>query len=963
MPADLLLNQEAVLLFKVNTPDSIDCSGGTRTTSLVTTIQKELLCTKSQTMCQAEVITTSNGELFFNLNIGVDTIAILANGAPVSSNQINATLGQKIRLSTALATQLEWRDSDNNTILSTDTAFDYTPTRALTNITVKSGTKCLTGVTLKIIAQQNTNYVIMVRDTAIECSDSFPKIYPTIVTPAGGSAVFAFSDVITPTNCGDKLVRTWTISGTSAQAVQTITKRDTKAPTIMPKNPLLLGFKSGDTLTVNCKNLPLLKVEDMTIMDNCDAAPQKQFYDVALQRGNCLRDNFLQVLHCAWKATDACGNTSVFDIFIKVIDNDTPVLVNIPHDTILQNNSTLPSVPTNIFARDNCDDNPSIAFIETHNNNITTRKWTATDACGHASFLTQNITQILLPAHIIDTVPPDITFISIDDVNNIIYAFGTVYDKSCEAEVFLKKTNVVVKDNFDKTPVVRFDSTVTVKSTICNAAGYLWTKKYTWTASDSSGNTNSKSITFRFIDVVPPIFLSKPADITINFADTIPDVKVIAIDNCTNVKLTLSIQNLTPTLTDSSFLRTWTATDGCNNTSFLTQKITKLAKRDTVATIKNTNCNLFAQNYYEIHAKDCVTPVAFCTPIPSIKLSGYTIFDNDNVFNGRPTTCADNVQLSLDVRNHTLIIRSNDTARSCADTVTVNVYCTPTPPTPVQTPKVYKANYTIPVNTTATVCLNELIPIGLSKIFRNICSDTSNLGVSLKIISDTCLTIIGKIAGQNTVCITLCDDTGNPCDTLFIQFLVTSQRIAATLLATNDTATTHINTSVDIYILRNDSTVVQPADLAIMSQPYFGQVRIVTGTKPSSEQYLQYLPNTDFCSSVKSDVFYYRICANGKCVQASVTVRTLCDKITIYNGFSPNGDGRNDVFLIEGLQDHPNTKVTIYNRWGTQMYQSNDYKNDWGGKWHGDNIPDGTYFYQIILESGDVYIGYLQIQR
>ena len=76
-------------------------------------------------------------------------------------------------------------------------------------------------------------------------------------------------------------------------------------------------------------------------------------------------------------------------------------------------------------------------------------------------------------------------------------------------------------------------------------------------------------------------------------------------------------------------------------------------------------------------------------------------------------------------------------------------------------------------------------------------------------------------------------------------------------------------------------------------------------------------------------------------------------KLKIPNIFTPNGDGINDYFEIGyGEEGKPindlnvyflSNKLTIFNRWGRIVYESNDYKNDWdGGK-----LPDGTYFYVL----------------
>ena len=107
----------------------------------------------------------------------------------------------------------------------------------------------------------------------------------------------------------------------------------------------------------------------------------------------------------------------------------------------------------------------------------------------------------------------------------------------------------------------------------------------------------------------------------------------------------------------------------------------------------------------------------------------------------------------------------------------------------------------------------------------------------------------------------------------------------------------------------------------------------------------------------------YEICNDYGCDTAFIKVKVLCNGLKIFNGISPNGDDKNDFFTIEGLEEYPNTKVIIYNRWGNRVYLDNDYKNNWGGNWGTVFVPDGTYFYQVILENGEQFTGFLQVLR
>lgn len=75
--------------------------------------------------------------------------------------------------------------------------------------------------------------------------------------------------------------------------------------------------------------------------------------------------------------------------------------------------------------------------------------------------------------------------------------------------------------------------------------------------------------------------------------------------------------------------------------------------------------------------------------------------------------------------------------------------------------------------------------------------------------------------------------------------------------------------------------------------------------------------------------------------QAEVEVIAL----KIPNAFTPNGDGLNDYFEIRGLESFPAHRLTVFNRWGNEIYRSNNYQNDWNGT----NLSEGTYYYVLEL--------------
>ncbi|WP_123907081.1 gliding motility-associated C-terminal domain-containing protein, partial [Flavobacterium johnsoniae] len=101
---------------------------------------------------------------------------------------------------------------------------------------------------------------------------------------------------------------------------------------------------------------------------------------------------------------------------------------------------------------------------------------------------------------------------------------------------------------------------------------------------------------------------------------------------------------------------------------------------------------------------------------------------------------------------------------------------------------------------------------------------------------------------------------------------------------------------------------------------------------------------------------------------ASASVEPIC--LTVYNEFTPNNDGANDLFRIDCIESYPNNELKVYNRYGSLVYSRQHYENDWDGTANvsgvvnrGDMLPTGTYFYVITIGDGTVKKGWLSIMR
>ena len=167
-----------------------------------------------------------------------------------------------------------------------------------------------------------------------------------------------------------------------------------------------------------------------------------------------------------------------------------------------------------------------------------------------------------------------------------------------------------------------------------------------------------------------------------------------------------------------------------------------------------------------------------------------------------------------------------------------------------------------------------------------------------------------------------------------------------------------------INVLENDrsSAGFIPGQVRVIQPPTHG------AAKPNTDGTITYQPSE---RKPGHDLFIYEACDRiGLCDSAVVTIDIYESQIILPEGLSPNGDGKNDFFVIKGLQNYKNSQLYVYTRAGQLVYQSKDYQNDWNGRTiqstltNLELVPTGTYYY--ILKLGDtnrtikgfVYVGY-----
>ncbi len=91
----------------------------------------------------------------------------------------------------------------------------------------------------------------------------------------------------------------------------------------------------------------------------------------------------------------------------------------------------------------------------------------------------------------------------------------------------------------------------------------------------------------------------------------------------------------------------------------------------------------------------------------------------------------------------------------------------------------------------------------------------------------------------------------------------------------------------------------------------------------------------------------------------SLSTSNSCE-ITLPNIFTPNGDGKNDKYIVKNLNYYLGSKLIVFNKWGSIVYENTNYQNDWDG----DKTPNGTYYCLLyVSDNRPPLSGFLTILR
>jgi gliding motility-associated-like protein len=635
-------------------------------------------------------------------------------------------------------------------------------------------------------------------------------------------------------------------------------------------------------------------------------------------------------------ATDACGNFSSSTGKFTIQDTTAPSLSTFASDLTVEcdgsgNLSDLNAWLTangGASASDTCS---SVTWSNNYSGSLSdlcgltgsaTVTFTATDACGNFSSSTGSFT-------IQDTTAPSLS------------TFASDLTVECDGSGNLSDLNAWLTANGGASASDTCSSitwTNNYSGSLSDLCGLTGSATVTFTATDACGNFSSSTGTFTIQDTTAPSLSTFASDLTVECdgSGNLSDLNAwltanggaSASDTCSGVTWT---NNYSGSLSDLCGMTgfatvTFTATDACGNFSSSTGTFT----------IQDTTAPQFTSELPQNISVSCDA-----IPTPQ-ELTGIDSCSNEITI----TTNDEIVQNESACIGQFTILRTWIISDSCGNnqsyTQTISVSDT-TPPTLIT-----------PLSTDIDVICSE-IPPKPNLEFEDNCS-----GVNPNIVfteTTTTISIYAYIIIRNWI---VSDNCGNEASF--------SQTINVSVNEPFDAIPYRIckNETIDLFTLLDNNlptngTWEEVNTSGSLSGSTFNPSNLAFGYY--TIRYIVSVENNP-CPLI------YEIYIN----VASCDVLAACD-ITIYNAVSPNGDGLNEIFMIDGITCYPNNTVEIYNRWGVNVYKANGYNNgnvSFNGMSQNkltvsDNkLPGDTYFY--ILKYSDVQnnsfekTGYLYIK-
>ena len=794
-----------------------------------------------------------------------------------------------------------------------------------------------------------------------QCGEDLSPLPVEAVDACSDSVFVTTNDVMTPGPCEGSftLARTYIISDFSGNADSmsvTVNVVDTIAP---------VWVSTPEDLTVSCDEA--LPTDEPLAEDVCSEVTLVLATDTVL--GNALGN--YEVIQ-TWTAEDACGNNTMHERVIQVVDTIAPVVVFPENDTVACNAEVPLTEPVIL---DNCGTTSWTYVDETtpgpcEGASTLTRTFTVTDDAGN---LVEGVQEI----SIVDEEAPEFTFVP----------EPTTWE--CNAPTLLDSA-VATDACSDVTLTAQLD-------TLSGLGANQWTLMVTWMAQDGCGNTAEATQEITVLDQLAPTIDAGPAGTSLAWGDSLLldvwESELVYMDNCTqNDDLVVSVQidtleALEPCIDE--VVLTWSVQDLAGNEENWIQPV-QLFDNDAPVWLEDpADLLLPCDSVWEPvapawtdHNDFEVTQTLDTLPgaCPAEMTLTWTLLASDVCGNTSdpwiqtvsfvdslapdlvswPEDVVVNAPTDVPVCNAEGIVWTDNCSDALVDCVTdtLEQYC----------PGSYLLGRTYSVT---DACGNA------SSVQQNILVEDVEAPAFTNWVSAETFSCDSTVVAPGAADLSFEDNQSSASDIALSSVLseVLGDECALTEVYTYTLTDGCGNVSQD-YVLElsfvdDDAPVLQEAletlELFCVSEiPAFDEAALLesvtdncgTVTAVASDEFEGGECNGPDCVLIRT-ITMIDNCGNTSSAEQIMVISEPPTVPELPTGFSPNNDSFNDVYQVRNAGPDlgippcdwlENTTFTVFDRWGSVVFLSNDISESWDGtNLNGRPLPVGTYF--VVFEA------------
>jgi gliding motility-associated-like protein len=739
-----------------------------------------------------------------------------------------------------------------------------------------------------------------------------------------------YIETLPANGCGELTV-TFTAEdecGNTSVVASTISIEDTKPP-VIECNPISVNLRTNGIYILSQNDISNLAG---TISDNCTGG-EDIIISASPRYFSCIQAG--QAVPVTITATDECGNSSECQTTVTVNDNMAPQIA-CPEDITVSADADACSAIVDFEAEitDNC--NYTVTYSHEPGSEFpvgtTEVTVTATDESGNASACSFNITVTDDMAPVVEC-PEDIVVWLEEGESTAVIDFTAQASDNCDFAL-----------DYSHDPGSEFP---------------LGTTNVAVTATDLAGNSTECSFDVTVLDENAPVIIC-PDDITVSqdegqcgavvhFEVSVSDESGVILGYSHDPGSVFPVGTTTVTVT---------ATDESGNSAECSFRVTVTDDEDPFIVCPE-DLVVVAE------AGECEASVI----VPEIsELGDNCEFTYTNDFNNS-TDASGIYPVGTTEVVWTITDAAGNTA-TCTMAVTVNAA-----PVAIDDEASTEQNAPAEIDILAndTDCLNSIDPASVT-IPDEAGNGTLAVDAATGIVT---YTPASDFAGTDTFTYSVCN-AGGLCSEATVAVTVT-EVIVNTTVAEDDEYTMLQDTilEADVSVNDYDPEGDNQINFNVLVPPANGTFALFPdGT-------FEFAPYEGYMGE---DYFIYEVCDDGTPVACdTATAYILVEEreadtiiveppfqlaFKIPEGFSPNYDGYNDYFVIQHLHEaYPNArpKLEVYNRWGTLLYEQEDYGNTdrWGSGdawWDGssnkkwttgsEKLPPGTYFYILYFNDG-----------